>query len=481
MESTLPIRASTGFLVRLDQAFFEAILIAILVCFSPLKSVAYFAPIMVVAWFLFRSADHGSLGRAASWTGIWVAIIAARGLFNPDYAVPNAVLTLLTYSSFAIPFVVPTRALATPDVRARLVSLARWVILVEAPVGIAQALYGFTRTGSFSSANGDYVKGTISLALVRDNALSNPMFAVNIAFLLLLILPEVMQAQRYRIPFVIGLLALGLASVVHVLVFTFVALVAAVVICRPPLFAKISTVTTAAIVVGCLLTIFLLLRSNFALIPQAYQKFSNPRATPRTKMIERVRHEMVDQYPYLPYVGIGPGQFTSRAGLIGTGMFFGSPSDPRPLPLLHPTVSPAQQKYLIDLWIQTTTLKYYGSTDHPFFSWLSVYTEFGLPVFAAIVAGLGVLVIRARRAARRVAVNRWLAVSFVSGILMLFLLGFQENYWEVPQAILIGVMTLKVTYAQITATTPESQTSDEATLTSEPIEPNSPLAANSPA
>jgi hypothetical protein len=42
-----------------------------------------------------------------------------------------------------------------------------------------------------------------------------------------------------------------------------------------------------------------------------------------------------------------------------------------------------------------------------------------------------------------------MAAATGTGIVLLALLGVQENYWETPQAILIGAILLKAMYAQL--------------------------------
>jgi prepilin signal peptidase PulO-like enzyme (type II secretory pathway) len=41
------------------------------------------------------------------------------------------------------------------------------------------------------------------------------------------------------------------------------------------------------------------------------------------------------------------------------------------------------------------------------------------------------------------------AFSFSTGLMLLFLLGIQENYWEITQAIFLGCLLLKVLFALI--------------------------------
>jgi len=90
-----------------------------------------------------------------------------------------------------------------------------------------------------------------------------------------------------------------------------------------------------------------------------------------------------------------------------------------------------------------------GSTQQPFFSWLSVYTELGI-IGVIVVIGAAMRVIR--RVQRRVRAHphlRTQAIPFCGAVVLLLLLGLQENYWELPQGIFVGLLLLKVLYANI--------------------------------
>ena len=124
--------------------------------------------------------------------------------------------------------------------------------------------------------------------------------------------------------------------------------------------------------------------------------------------------------------------------------------DPRSIPLISGNFSPALSDYLLDLWVDASDVKAYGgsSSAKPFFSWMSVYTEFGGPVLLGVFV-YAALLLRKMKARAKSPTQKWMAVSVAAGIVFLLLLGFQENYWEVPQAILVGLMLVQVMYANV--------------------------------
>jgi len=163
---------------------------------------------------------------------------------------------------------------------------------------------------------------------------------------------------------------------------------------------------------------------------------------------------MLSEYPWLPIVGIGTGQFSSRAGLIGTGMYFGSPANPRSIPLLPEGMSEPFRLFVFDLWLSlyfdqqgnyVHVMNNTSSTYKPYFSWLSVYVEWGGIVAFVILAIIGRMLWKIHRYASTPE-RRLNAVAISAEIIFLFLLGAQENYWEVPQAIFVGLILLKIQY-----------------------------------
>ncbi len=67
-------------------------------------------------------------------------------------------------------------------------------------------------------------------------------------------------------------------------------------------------------------------------------------------------------------------------------------------------------------------------------------------IFSMICIYVGMILWQMKIQARSYT-QRIQAISFGSGVLLLFLLGVQENYWEIPQAIFVGAMVLKASYA----------------------------------
>jgi len=431
---------------RPTRAFYQAFLLALILCLSPAKALAYLSPLVVLIWLIVAARKKTILNRALIllflaliWIGLW-------RIFNNEFLLHSALLEIITYSSFVILAVIPTKLLKNPVLGRRIEQIVRWIILIEAGVGLVQVLHAYFQSGSFDMANGDAVAGTITLSLLPDGGLGNPMFAINMGFLLLFLLPSVILKRQGWLVVCFGALMLVLASVIHVLIFMAVSVGIAFVLYRPALPKRVSTILLFSALIVIVVTSYYLLSTNWSTLSTYYTGITNGES-PRARAYKAAFGDMITEYPLMVSIGLGPGQFASRAGAIGTGYYFGGPYNPRPLPLLPTGMSPAMEKYMWDLWLESV----YGSTHQPFSSWLAIYTEFGMICFllicATVIWVLLTLLLRAKSKPQK-----WIAFSCSSSILFLFLLGFQDNYWEVPQAILLGVMLIKVMHGRMSAT-----------------------------
>ncbi len=157
---------------------------------------------------------------------------------------------------------------------------------------------------------------------------------------------------------------------------------------------------------------------------------------------------MVNEYPYMSLFGLGQGQFSSRASLIGTGYYIGSFENATPLPLISQQMSEPFATYAMPIWRSMRgNFGTWGSTHQPFFSWLTLFTEFGIFACLLLLFFIGYSLLQIRRRGRNFR-EQATGIALSIGILFIFLLGFQENYWEVPQAIFPGLLLLKVMHAQ---------------------------------
>jgi len=422
------------------ETYYWAFLLAVILCWSPFKAVAYSSPLLALAVVLLIVPRPQFLLRVAVWSSVFAIVTILHFLFSPHFLYNGAILSFFTYGSFLFAFSISGTEGCWKDLLARMSALVSKVVIFESAIGIVQAVYGFLETGSFDLSNGDFVEGTIDIALQCSDNFSNVMFASNMVFSILFLVPWVAQGH-YRFSFVLGCLTLILSSVVHLLIFAALAGMLAYYLYAPHFKHAFTRGAFYIGLIGMVLFAITALRTNFNQLPVFASEFIDGRS-PRRQVLDRVVFDAPRVQPLVAIFGMGPGQFCSRAGMISTGMYFGGPSNPRAIPIIGGQVSTFQEHYFMDLWYWASTTTWYGSAQQPFFSWLSLYAEFGALGFLLVLA---FSIFSLTRVAQYAAHPHqgWQVFAYSTGLLLLMLLGLNENYWEVPQAIFPGIMMLK--------------------------------------
>lgn len=426
--------AMAGGLDGFQKAYFQAFCLVSFACWSPFNALAYAAPFLAILWILVRTQCTIVLRRVFVWTLAWALLIFAHVLANPHFQLPNALLAFLTYGAAAFLISMPSHKLYSPSLLTRMVSVLMLIVAVEAALGTFQACYGYLETGSFDLGNGDFVEGTIHPQLAPERSMSNPIFAANMAIASLALLPFAATRAR-RLLVIAGLCVLVLASVVHMLILLCAALVMAFVACPPGGMRSNRMLAVGLLVVPVFS--FMLLQSNLTYAPNLLRATMSLQ-TPRGVAAYRAAVEIPRDHELSPLVGLGPGQFSSRAGLVSTGLYFAD-MDQLEGPLGSRMARPFR-RYVLDLWTHASRVST-GSSFLPFSSWLSVIGEFGWLALALVLSLALIFVARVGRLARR-AGARSLGTSTSAIAIFLLLLGCYENYWEIPQAILPGCFLL---------------------------------------
>jgi hypothetical protein len=442
-----------------QRAYYRGFVWVMLACFSPFKLLTYAVPVGFVVWLAWREPRALVKNRVATVVLCVFTLGAFYALVEEEFLVTNYVFSAVTYSAFLPLLLIDGRLLASAALRDRLVAAAMTMILLQSVLGILQAIYGASITGSFGYGNGDFVQGTIHPYFGSKGGFDNPIFAVNITLMLLacLTVPDAFSGTR-RLHLALGTVALVLASVIHVLIYLAASLVLSFVLIRARrnensksqtkrVYRNISVMVLLAGV-----AVYTTLAGDVAQIGNIGGSAVDLEAeeVPRAIMLYRVINELPETAPIQPFVGLGPGQFSSRASLIASGLYLGGPDAKRALPFVGAQSTRLAADYAGALLITfADVLDSLGSTHQPFFSFLSVYTETGLLGLGLVLFVVGRIIWRVRQAARTNSELRTQAMLFCTGTIFLMLLGFQENYWEVPHAILVGLLLLKVLHANI--------------------------------
>jgi len=149
--------------------------------------------------------------------------------------------------------------------------------------------------------------------------------------------------------------------------------------------------------------------------------------------------ELPRREPIQPLLGLGLGQYSSRAGLIMSGTYLSRPF------YLEPRYRTVSYDLIYSLQ-EAVRERRYGSTFFPYYSWLSVYGELGM-LGVALVLALGIVVFKNLRRIRSAPQEiRALQLSIALTLTYVMVLGFQDNYWEFAQAVFAPLVLAKLSY-----------------------------------
>jgi hypothetical protein len=441
---------------RVQNGFYSGFLIVLVAAFTPFKVLGFLLPCVFTGWMLLFAREAVSQRRLVILAICAAAIPIFYSLVTDELLLSNYGLALLTYSAFLPIVIVDGRMLASRRLLERCTRAASVLVLIQGIVGTVQAVYGATQTGTFAGDNGDIVAGTIYPHLTPERAFGSAMFVVNIIVTIVvgLSIPSTFGGRR-RIHLAVGIVAVVLASVVHALVYLVAAVVLAWILIRPAARNVAATNRGRGLPVTILVVSVLsyfAIADNVAQTGQVTERAFDLEglATPRSILLTRVLTELPDEQPLQPFVGLGPGQFSSRASLIASGLYLGKPGAPKSVPLLPPQATQVAQDYCFSLLLEFSDRKdVIGSSEQPFFSVLSIYTELGAMGLLAVALVMVTWLTEIRRRARTNPAVRFSAALLVAGLMFMFLLGLQDNYWETPQAILVGFLLLKLLYVNV--------------------------------
>jgi len=441
-----------------SQAFYEVFILTIVIAWLPFKLLAYATPFIGIVWFIIRSRSGKSLLLLVLALLVYAFFIGGYALFyhfkKEEYIIQNSFLSLITYGSFFFFLVLPGNALLAQIEYKKYIKVIEWVILGEALLGIFQAaIYVVLYGGNFDSATGDVVQGSLSPLsfLAPSGNFNNQIYAANMLVLLAFYVPYVIANKKGVWIVGLGFLAIIFASVMHLFIaFIVAAAIVALYFSRSFIKLNLNRIVIILFVIASIVIAIALQPRNFGLIGHYLHNVTTDQS-PKTVATIKTLTKLPDDCPWVYFIGLGPGQYASRAGLIGTGNYFGEFKHPKDIPFLEPKRSFALQKYIYKSWeeVSTNVDKYGNSTmSRPFYSLLSILVEFGYVAFALILVFLIIFVKRLKKTYVYELLNKNNLNAFYSlacAVLVVFFISISifENYMEVTQAIFPGLLLLK--------------------------------------
>lgn len=439
------------------KVYFETVLLSLVFGLMPSKIIPLLLPLVALFWFIFRSYSGRVFRRMMLLFTAFLLLILFYSLLYTyqgiNFLIGNAIVSLITYSSFWVLLVLPSRSIVNSDSVRRYTSVIRFVILLQSVIGILQYVIVVT-THQFNIIPGDAVQGTVGLLAFwyEDAGFGNQIFIINMVFLLVFFLPHVVTTRRDVPTFLLGLFSIMLAGVMHVFISVVLAGFLTVVFFRSRfLFTDLLKVVGAALLVLALLVPFEFIFPGISKTASLYVRLYQDENSPKFDAIHQTLHQLPEKYPTVYLVGLGPGQYSSRAGLISSGKYLSVKSS-----LLPNTTSQPFKEFVSATWrtYGSNPNRYGNSTMHrPFFSLLSVFAEFGLIGFVGLVGGIGWVFLKVRKLAlwgkNRNPFDFYLAFGLGIISLSLVFISFFENYLEATQAMFPGLLLFKVFYCYL--------------------------------
>jgi hypothetical protein len=430
---------------RYHSAYFHLLVASLVLSFSPFKLVAYFLPFL--GFFLVILVGHQwhVLKNILLASALIIMLVLLHAAFEPDFLWHSAMLSVITFGSLFFALTVPTKNLQNNILLEKSITFCHYLLFVEGCWGIAQVFYGFLLYRTFDNSLGDRVTGTIS-PFVPDLSFSNPMFAVNISFLILFLVPFTSHRRGLKVSIILGTLALLFSSVMHIIAFFLISIsVGYLLISRLNLRRYL-----ALLMVVFLFFVFMIAtqRKNLDLFSSYAELFWESKI-PKAAITKIALNDMPSKDLSILFYGVGPGQFVSRAGLIGTGMYLGSLDHPKKIPLIPTGISRFVKRYVIDLWyVSETDNSFRGSfLAKPWYSWLTIFSEFGLVGLVPLIVFIFWLLFEAVRSShfQRKHIE---GICFVAAIMLFVMIGSIENYWESSQAVFCGILLMKIQFSR---------------------------------
>ncbi len=464
------------------KAIFWLIVTCVLLLWNPSRSIPYVVPYLFLFGLLmisaFKEPRNLAFVKETIYRFFFLAVVvilhslAALTVYK-DFSLQNLLLALVTYS--AVIFFICTNASVFKCIALEksISTVLCYFVIFQGLIGITQSAAAYHIFRTIDLASGDLVTGTFDILSWRiDRGFENPIFSMNMACCLIFLYATNVRLRLKYTALILGLLVFILSSVMHLTYFLLLAHFFATIVTAPKFLSTNFPLAIAKSIFGTaivLIFIFVLLPTNadsvrhygstavnliVKISPSVNREqltsniktgksYGDGSCSTQTKLESYCRQafKIPLENSAQPVLGFGLGQYNSKAALIATGLYFGSREAPRNLPLVTPRHTDATEKYLEDLWALHSENPYKSSSTAPWSSWLAFIGEFGALFFIA----LGLLyIIECRRAAKSIDLhsNKLFSIVWMSNFI--FLAGFQEHYWETPEALFTPFLLLKL-------------------------------------
>lgn len=435
---------------KYQEMFFIGFILCLIICLSPSNTLAYLSPFILLLWLCIVTRDICLIRNLFIFIFCYLLLLVLFIFLSSDFIPGNSLLAVFTYGSFIPILTIPTKYFINKDIFFRMLKILSTIVILESILGIIQGIYGFSKSGSFDLGNGDYIEGTIHPQLYAEGSFSNPIFAIILGISIIFLFYHYRINKLGRIALVLGIITFILASVLHAILFFILACISSYILfyVLKPIKIKLNIKFSTVIIIISIVTFFIFgkisLSTNIkGIIPNTLWMMSK---SPKIEVMNKFYSQTSKDYPLAPLIGLGPGQFLSRASLISTGEYFRIRMENRNFKIPFTEITKPFKLFGYDLWVHSITGPWgRSSLAKPQSSWNAMLTEFGIIGFILSIWFIIFILYKVKMKLYNDE-QRVLAFTFGWALIFIFLLGFQENYWETTQTIFIGLLLLKVSY-----------------------------------
>ena len=336
----------------------------------------------------------------------------------------------------------------------KIYSILYFAVVFQSVLGLSQFLIAYVKFGLYTLDMGDFIQGTIvpfSFNMDGDRGIGNAYFVINILIMMLVLLTDTRKSKHFYKIIVLGSITVILAGVHHALISFFLALFIALSIAEFKRAIKYAFLFVPAITVT--LTVFYFLNPNNVYLYSHYFNLYSSGESFKTIAMKRALIDLNRDHPDVSFFGTGPGQFSSRAGLIASGTYLGGLDEHRSIPLFPIAKSNYFKNYAFDVYYsmkmdKSTT---HGAASRTFFSLMSIYVELGM----ALSIGIIIYLIRNIRMLKfryirfkEINFNegKTTVIAIITALLFFIFIAFFENYLEMSQATMTCFFLIKILY-----------------------------------
>jgi hypothetical protein len=425
------------------DSFVWATLACLLLLAIPIKNAAYALPFVFFA-LQFLSGNLGFVGRTLILTSLAVVVSIVSIVIDSFYGLTvnpgGLMLGVLTYGTLIVILALRPDFSIRPARRRQLTTVVSLFVIVESLIGMMQYL---------ACGDPDAVCGTFGLLDFHTKvyAMGQVSLTFNL-FAMILYLSTDVKGILPKVAIGIGLLACALAHSGHQTIFLIVSLgVIAIVSMKAKHFVKLAF----------FLSVMLVLTASVSTVYWTDMKFWYERVAENDKAPKKmatVAGAEVLSSPKNLILGVGMGQFNSRAALIASGEYLSVP-----LPGFLTGESEYYRDHIVPAIYEYDKNGLGSAIGKPYYSVLSMVVEFGLPLMLLMAAVVAYQFVRNLRLAHS-SDSRAQTVGIVANVGLLFfvLCLFIENYVELPQAIFVPALLY---IAALASVTPPEASADE--------------------